>query len=164
MDSLINAFGFNIKTLIAELINFALLVFLLYKLGFRPLMKFMDERAATIEKGLEDARTAAHSLEHAGEQASAILLDARRQADEIIAQSKAHAISLADSMKADARAQIESLIAKTKKDIRQERERMVREATEEIAGLVISLTEKLLAQKLDTKKDAEFVRRSIPQA
>ena len=63
MEALIEAFDINLVGLVFQVINFLLLLYLLNRFLFKPLLGRMDERSAKIGKGLEDAETAARDRE-----------------------------------------------------------------------------------------------------
>ena len=47
---LFNALGINLKILVAQLINFLVLFIVLYKFGYKPMLKFLDDRKDKIEE------------------------------------------------------------------------------------------------------------------
>ena len=55
MEEIIKTFHIDWKLLIAQAVNFAIVVFALYKFAYKPLLKTMNERTAKIEQGLKDA-------------------------------------------------------------------------------------------------------------
>ena len=61
MDALANL-GIDIKLLTAQVINFALLLLILRRFAYQPMLQLMDERSARIEQGLKDAEAAAKKL------------------------------------------------------------------------------------------------------
>jgi len=55
---LLQALGLDIRILSAQLINFAVLLFVLWRFGYKPILKFLDDRKDQIEKGVDDAKKA----------------------------------------------------------------------------------------------------------
>ena len=90
---LFQALGLDIRILIAQLVNFAILLLVLWRFGYKPILKFLDERKDKIEQGVLDAKKATARLEEisakekeiikkAKKEALIILEEARKQGDE----------------------------------------------------------------------------------
>ena len=78
MDALAHL-GINAKLLIAQVVNFAILLFVLKRYAYRPILKLLDERSAKIEKGLADAEQAALTLKETSAEEKRILSEARAE-------------------------------------------------------------------------------------
>ncbi|MEO7296071.1 MAG: ATP synthase F0 subunit B, partial [Candidatus Limnocylindria bacterium] len=83
MEALIEAFDVNLVGLVFQVINFGLLLYLLNRFMFKPLLARMDERSTNIEKGLEDAEAAARDRELARAEREAAVAEARKEANEM---------------------------------------------------------------------------------
>ena len=92
------AFGLDIKHLIENLVNFLILVFILYKLGYKPILKFVKERQEKIEKGIKHAEEAAKRLDDAATEQDKILSKAHKEAQDIIGKAKDQAKAQADGI------------------------------------------------------------------
>ena len=77
MESFVSTFHIDWKIIIAQAINFAVVVFVLYRFAIKPLKKNLDERKNTIEQGLSDAKTNAELLVSAKNDYEKMLADAR---------------------------------------------------------------------------------------
>ena len=159
MEKLLDAFGFNVSVLIAQVINFVVLLIILYKIGYKPILKFVRERTATIEKGVTDAEKAAAALSAATARGQEIEADARRKAQDIIDEARGNAKKQADELTAKHRAELNKMTEKAQVAIAAEKEKIMAETREKTVGLVLGATEKLLHKKMDDKKsDQEFVK------
>ena len=87
MGAFFEAFDVNLVGLGFQVFNFLLLLYLLNRLMFKPLLARMDERSAKIEKGLEDAEAAARDRELARAEREAAVSEARKEAAEMIARA-----------------------------------------------------------------------------
>src|SRR3989338_11410320 len=85
---LIEKLGIDWRLLLAQIVNFLILLFVLTKFAFRPLIKMLDGRAEKIQKSLENAQKIEKNLEEANKQKEAIILEARHGAQDIISQTK----------------------------------------------------------------------------
>lgn len=161
MDKLIEALGLDVKILIAQVVNFALLLAILYKVGYKPIMKFVEERTQKIEKGLKDAEEATESLKNAQQQQEAILVKAQEEAQKVITDAKEQANTQANAILEKNAAGLRAIAEKAKKDIAAERDQMLKETREAATALVLQAAEKLLQEKMTDSKDREYVEKTL---
>lgn len=158
---LINALGLNVKILIAQLINFAILFFILYRFAYKPILAILHERQERIEKGIKDSESASKKLEEISRQEKKVLSDAREEAHRIIKLAEDTANKNKDDIITSAKEESLRIIAETKKQIEQEKRQMFDEVRKEISVLVIKATEAVLHEKIDETKDRELIRNAV---
>ncbi len=161
MDSIITAFHLDIKILIAQLINFAVVIFVLYRFAIKPLGKLMKERSSTIEKGLHDAKSNAETLLKTKEEYEAALAEARKEANGIFAKARIDAEKKKTEMMEDAKREVAKTLEQGKAQLNEEKSKMLDEAKKELANLVVSATEKVLTKGISEKIDGMIIRESI---
>lgn len=161
MEELIKTFHIEINLLVAQFVNFAIILFVLWKFAYKPILKTLNDRTKKIEKGVKDAEEAGKKLKETAEKEKEILIKARKEAQDIIKKSETDAKKNAQSIMEQAKEQNEKMIADTKKMIEQEKTRMLADVKADVADLVVSATEKIIAQKLDASKDKELIEASI---
>ncbi len=159
--SFITTLGLNWKLFVAQLINFSVIAFVLWKWAWKPLVKLMDERSAKIEKSLDDAKRIDEELKKTHEKREQILLESKREAKSILEIATKNADALRAEMTAKARSETEKIVADAKLAIAQEKEKMLTEVKAHVADLVIMASEKVLQEKIDSKKDKELVEMTI---
>lgn len=153
MDSFIGTFHIDWKIIIAQVINFAIVLFILHFLALKPLKKLMKERSANIEKGLSDATKNAEILKNTKKEYDEIIAKARVEAHDIFQEGKREAEEKKKIMIENASKEVEQMINSGKKVLEAEKTKMVEEAKEEIVSLVVLATEKLLAEGGDKSFD-----------
>jgi len=161
MDSLVSIFHLDVKLLIAQAVNFAIVLAVLYWLVFKPLTKVMAERGEKIERGVRQAEAIAQEWEAAkGEQAK-ILAEARREAAKIIEEARGVAEEKKQKLIDRAKLEIGELINQEKADLQAEKTKTLKEIKAETAALVVSVCAKLLgeagSQKLDKERIAKLL-------
>jgi F-type H+-transporting ATPase subunit b len=144
MDSFIETFHIDWKIIIAQAINFAIVLFVLQHLALKPLKKLMKERTDRIEGGLSDATKNAELLKSTKEEYNTVLLSAKAEAHEIFQSGKKEAEIKKTEMLEEASREVETMIINGKKILEAEKARMIEEAKSEIVSLVVKATEKLL--------------------
>jgi F-type H+-transporting ATPase subunit b len=161
MEELIKTFHIETNLLLAQFVNFAIVLFVLWKFAYKPILKTLNDRTKKIEKGVKDAETASKKLGEMTEKEKEVLVKARKEAQEIIKKSEGEAKKNAENIILTAKEQNEKMIGDAKKMIEQEKGKMLGEVKSEIAGLVVAATEKIIHEKLDEKKDKELIERIV---
>ena len=161
MEELIKTFHIDWKLIVAQLVNFAIVLWVLKKFAYGPVLKMMTERADKIEKGVKDAESAGAKLAEITEKEKAVLVEARKQAQEIVAKAEALALKSKDEIIAEAKVQSEKVLADSAKKIEQEKNQMMQEVKGQIASLVISATSKIVDIKVDEEKDKDLIAKAI---
>lgn len=157
MEELIKTFNIEWQLVVAQLVNFAIVLFVLYKFAYGPVLKMMTERTEKIEKGIKNAEDAGTKLKEIAEKEKAVLVEARKQAQEIVASAEAQAVKNKEEIIVEAKAQAEKILADSAKKIEQEKNQMMQEVKGQIAELVVAATGKIIAEKIDSEKDKELI-------
>jgi len=153
--------GLNYKLFLAQLINFGLVLLVIWKWVYGPLMKAMDERSKKIEQGLMDAEESKKLLENAGTERKKVVTESRLKAKEIIETSEVDAKKRCDDMLSGAKSEVERVVNEGKQRLRDDQAAMVEDARKQVAELVLSATEKVTGEKMDAEKDADLVKKAI---
>ncbi len=161
MDSLIETFHIDYKLLIAQVINFAIVFFVLYYFALKPLMQTMKDRTAKIEKSLDDAKRVEEKLSKTEEDYEKELAKAKKEANEIINKAGVVAEKKKKEMLSNAKDEIGNIINKEKEKMQQEKAKTIKEIKKEVANLVVASLEKILGEKKDSKKNQELIKKII---
>jgi len=158
---LISTFGVDWKLLIAQLINFFVLFFVLKRYAYGPIVKMLDERKDKIEKGIKDSEAATKKLAEMEQREKETLAAAREEAQKIMKIAEETGKNVQADIIATAHQEAEKMIEDAKKKIEGEKEKLIHEVKAEISGLVVMATEKILNEKIDANKDKELIEKSI---
>lgn len=164
MEALIEAFDINWVGLGFQVLNFLLLLYLLNRFLFKPLLGRMDERNAKIGKGLEDAEAAARDRELARAEREAAVSEARKEAAEMIARANKIAEDTRNEILGDARAEAERVTARAREEITAEKERAMAELRSEVADLALAAAGKLVGQQMDGATQRRLVDDFLAEA
>lgn len=159
----ISTLGINGKLFVAQLVNFSVIAFVLWKWAWKPLAKLLDERSEKIAKSLEDAKRIEEELKKTHERREQILLEAKKEAKSIMETATKNVDALRAEMTAKARSETEKIVADAKLAIAHEKEQMLTEVKAHVADLVVLVSEKVLQEKIDSKKDKELVEAAVRQ-
>jgi F-type H+-transporting ATPase subunit b len=161
MEELIKTFHIDIKMLVAQLVNFTIVLLVLWKFAYKPILKTMNERSAKIEKGLKDAENAGKKLTETAEKEKEVLADARKEAQTIISKAEDMAKKSKEQIAVEAKVQADKILESAKIQIEEEKQKLLKEVKAEIGNLVVAATEKIIGEKLDKTKDKELIEKAL---
>lgn len=161
MEELIKTFHIDIKLIIAQAVNFGIVLLVLWKFAYKPILKTLNDRSSKIEKGIKDAENSQIKLAEMEKKEKEVLLKAREEAQKIINQAEKTAMVNVQELEIKAKEQSEKTLEEAKKQIEQEKNKAVKEAKSEIAELVMSATEKIIGEKMDSNRDNELIEKAI---
>jgi F-type H+-transporting ATPase subunit b len=161
MEELIKTFHIDLKLIIAQLVNFGIVLFVLKKFAYGPVLKMMQERTEKIEKGMADAESAGKKILEIAEKEKEVLVQARKQAQEIVTKAEEIAKKNKEEIITEAKNQSEKILSDAGKKIEQEKNQMLQEVKGQIAELVIAATGKVIGEKIDSEKDKELIAEAI---
>lgn len=160
MEALANL-GIDWKLLLAQAINFLVLLFILHRFAYKPMLEFLEKRSDRIEQGLKDAQAA---------QAKLAQMEAREK--ETLAAAHESARVIMDSAEASAKKRDAIRLAETEETARrfledarvkigEEKQKILIEARQEIAEVIVLSVAKILKEKVDTAKDRELIAKMM---
>lgn len=161
MESLISTFHIDVKSFVAQLINFAIVFAILYYLIFKPLVKTMSDRSEKIDKSLHDADEIEKRLALTEKERTEIINAAKKQANLIIEEADKRGEERKGELIAKAKEEIGQVINTEKEKLVRDKAETLKEIKKEVADLVIMTVEKLLAEKMTSDKDKELIKKLV---
>lgn len=149
--------GINPIFLLSQIVNFAVLAFLLQRLAYKPILKALDGRRERIEKGLEDARLAEEARANAQSERQKILDQARTEAQAVVAGANQRGEAQASKIVQDAQSQAQTILGEARLEAQAERDRMLGEIRGQISALAIAAANQLIGKTLDEQRQIELV-------
>ena len=144
-------------TLIAQILNFLVLLAILAKFAYKPLLKAMDDRRNRIINDLDSAEQTRLDAEALKEQYAEQLAGARQEATEIVNKANQIAQNLHDELVEQARVEQEALMANAKERIEQDKQQALLDIRSEVIKLSTLIAGKIVNQKLNSEKDQKLV-------
>src|SRR3989344_1626514 len=132
MEEIIKAFGIDWRLLTIQLINFGLLMFLLYRFLYKPILKLLDERKNKIAKGVHDAEAAERTLGEIERERSVKIVQAEKEADTLIEHARSESALKARQQSAEGEKGAARIMKEAEAQAREIKERAVRESKEEL--------------------------------
>ncbi|HEY8108935.1 MAG TPA: F0F1 ATP synthase subunit B [Patescibacteria group bacterium] len=156
---ILERFGIEGKLLLVQLINFAILLVIVWKFILPRLTKLMRDREQKVADSLKQAEQARKEAEELQAQQAKDREAARAEAERILAEAKEAAHESKEQVMAEARKEASALRERTEEALAQERESLRTELRAELAGLTVETTRKILT---DVVKPAD--RKRLVQA
>ena len=145
------------------IITFVVLLILLAKFAWNPLLKALEARQDTIRKSLEDAQKAKEELERLQTQSAQIIRQARIDADAIIARTHADAEKLGEELRLKAREEAEGIVRNAERQIQNETRRALQEIRNEAVDLSVTIASKLLRRHVSKEDNARLIDETLRQ-
>lgn len=147
--------NFN-ATLIAQILNFLILVFVLAKFAYKPVVRIMDERKNKIAGDLEAAEKAKEDAEAVKAEYAEKLANARQEAQAIIDNARKTAQAAHDKIMAETKAEQEQIIASAKDAIALEKKKAMDDIRTQVISLSMIAAGKIVEQKLGSEEDKKL--------
>jgi F-type H+-transporting ATPase subunit b len=161
MDELIKTFHIDWHLLVAQGVNFLIVLTVLYFFAVKPVMKIMRERTRTIEESIKNAEIIETNLKRSEEERQAEVTKGRREAQEIIVTAEKQAESVHKEKLEKARLETDKNVQSAKVTIAQEREQMIKSVKGELADLVVLVSEKVTAKSINDKLQRKLIDEAI---
>lgn len=151
-----NEFGVNWKILIAQMVNFCVVAYLLYRFAFQPIIKTLDDRQKKISDGLKFSEEMEQQLRNTQQEKEATLAKAALEGKAIINEARDKARQHIEEQAQHAIAKSEDMIKKAEQAISLEKQQMFLELKKDVADLVLETTRKVLAKELSLDDKTRF--------
>ncbi len=156
-------FGIQPVLLLAQVVNFAILVFILNKFLYKPILKVLEQRRQTIEDSLANAEKIEKELARTELDRQKKIDQALDEAKTIIADAKESSAKLISEAQVKAGEEAVKLINQAKQDLVSERESLHQEIRSEIADIVSISLEKILDKQLTTAQRQKLTKEALSQ-
>ncbi len=160
----IGALGINLPGLVAQLINFGILLILFTWLSRRFLFPMLDERKKRIDEGLQASEEAKLRLTETETEVAAEMSRGRQEAQGIITQAQQASSRIQEEAREASRADSDQMIERARQEIQLERDAAISDLRKEFADLTITAAERVIRRSLDRKAHGEIIEEVLAEA
>ncbi|WP_048810391.1 F0F1 ATP synthase subunit B [Candidatus Methylacidiphilum infernorum] len=160
MEETLHQLGIEWNKLIAQIINFVIVLWVLNRFAFKPVLKILEERRKKIAESLQNAEKIKQELAEAEEARKEILRKANEQASFIVAEAQKVASYQGEKKIQEAVEEAKRVLKKAEESAKLEREKAKEEMRREILNLVIEITSKVVGKTL-TLDDQERLKNEV---
>ena len=145
------------------ILTFLVLLALLTKFAWKPLLEALENRQQAIRKALDDARQAKQELEGIHAESAKLLAQARSEAAEIVSRSRSDADRFREEMKEKARAEAAALMRNAERSIELETTRALQQIRHEAVDISVGIAAKLLQRNVSKEDNERLIQETFKQ-
>jgi F-type H+-transporting ATPase subunit b len=131
-------------------LTFIILMFILTKFIWKPIMAAVNKREDNIQEALDMAKQTKAEMEKLQTQNANLLKEARVERDEMIKEAKSTSDSMIDSAKTKAKDEADKIVENARVSIEAEKNAAVADLKHQVAGIALEIAEKILRQELSS--------------
>lgn len=159
VEALAHKFGVTWPLLIAQILNFCVVVGLLYQFAFKPILTTLDQRQKKIEEGLQQSEAARAALSEAESKSKDLLAQATKEAKALLEEAKRLGETMKQEQTKAAYLAAEDILQKAQERIQLDYAQMTQDLQKELVRLVALTTEKVLSTQLSDNDKAAYIDR-----
>lgn len=156
--------GFDLPSLIVYLVNFVILLSILYVAAYKPFLRMMDERSARIKEGLEAAERAKEESGRIQADMQQKLAEARREGQQLLERAREMADRYRQEERDKARLEAEAFIEQAREDIQRERDEAIAQVRRQFADLAIRAAEQVINRSLDASAHQDIIESVLEES
>jgi len=160
----VEGLGINLPSLLAQIVNFVILLGLLYLVAYKPIMRMLDERSRKVKESMEQTELIKQQAERAEEEVKKQIEAAGREGQEIIARAVRSGEEVRQKAQQEARQDAESLIARAGVEIQRERDEAIGDLRKEFADLTILAAGKVIDRSLDKEAHRQLIDKVLKES
>jgi F-type H+-transporting ATPase subunit b len=145
------------------IITFLVLVALLAKFAWRPLLAALERREKLIARAIDDSEKARADLERVQQDATKLLADARIEGEAIVTRSRAAADRLGEELRQKASAEAAGILKKAEREIQLETTRAIEQVRREAVELSVAIASKILHRNVSAEDNRALIEDSLRQ-
>jgi len=149
----VEGLGINWGLLIAQIFNVVILVWLLSRFLYQPVLRMLNERTERIQNSLREADQVKSQVARAQQDYEAQVGRGRQEAAAILAQAQERAKVQEAEILAQARIEADNIRAEARQQSLQERDQLLREVKGQMAALITATAEKVIGAELRSNHD-----------
>ncbi len=156
--------GFSVSTLVAQIVNFLILLGLLYLVAYKPILRMFDERSRRIRESMEETQSIKEQAARAEEEAKKRIEAASKEGQELVARAVRTAGEVKQKAQQEAKPEAEALIAKARLEIQRERDEAIDELRKEFTDLTIAAAGKVIERELDKETHRQLIDKVLEES
>ena len=160
---MLETLGIHFPSLAIYLVNFLLVLLLLYLFAYKPILRLMDQRADRIRESLEAADTARQEAASSQEAIQEQITEARREGQRIMDQAREASERFRTEEMDKARQEAEAFVERAKEDIARERDTALHEVRASFGDLAITAAERVIRSSLDRQAHEELINQVLEE-
>lgn len=142
----------GVGLIIWQVIIFLLLLLLLSRLAWKPIINSLKDRERSIQEALDTAEKARHEMSQLKADNEKLLQEAREERDRILREAREIAVKMREEAQADARKASDKIVEDARTAINIEKQAALKEVKVQVAMFSLEIAEKLMKKNLSSDK------------
>ena len=155
--------GVHLPSLLIYLVNFLLVLGLLFAFAYKPILRLMDQRADRIRESLEASERAREEAASSQAVVEEQLVEARREAQRIMDLAREASERYRAEEMERARAEAETFVARAQADIQRERDVAIEEVRANFSDLAMTAAERVVRRSLDRQAHEDLITQVLEE-
>jgi len=155
--------GLNARDFIWHTINFIVLIVLLSRFLYRPIVAMLDERTRRIQESLEAAERARADVAQADRERDELLASARREIQEMMTTAQQVAERIQSEARTTAQQEAQRIVETARQEADAERAQAMAELRREVASLAVAAAERVISRSLDDQAHRQLVEQFLDE-
>jgi F-type H+-transporting ATPase subunit b len=156
--------GINVWTLAAQIVNFLILLLLLYFFAYKPVLKMLDERSRKIKESMEEVQKVKDQAARTEEEFKKKIEAAGKEGQEVIARAMRTGEEARQRAQAEAKQEAQVMVEKARAEIQLERNQTIDELRQEFADLTVVAAEKVIGKSLDKEAHRQIIDKVLDES
>ena len=156
--------GFHIPSLIAYLINFIILLTILYFVGYKRILGMLDQRSERIRESVETVERVRQEAAQQQAELEKRLDEGRQEGQNLLAQAREMADRYREEEREKARQEAEAFVARARADIQSERDEAIDGVRRHFAELAILAAEQVIERSLDESAHRDIIEKVLEES
>ncbi len=156
--------GINLPSLVAQLVNFGILLLVLYLVAYKPILKMMDRRSEKVKESLAQSEEVKQQAEREEQELKERLEQAGKRSQDIIDRAAKTGEEIRQRATQEAKEETDAMIARARNEIKRERNEVIEQLRREYADLTIMAAEKIIDRSLDKKAHKDIIEKVMEES
>ena len=154
-------FGLNGTMFAAQLVNFLIVMIILWAFVYKPVTRMLEERSEKIEKSMKQADEIEKRVTEIEKERDNVIVDARKEAQGIAEKAQKDSVVRGDEMIAAAKREVERVISKGKRQLSEEKSEMLREMRKDVVDIAMKAAARIVQDSIDEKKSKSLAEEVV---
>lgn len=164
MGDAFEALGITLPSIIANAVNFLILLFVLRLVLFKPILKMLDDRRERIAEGLNAAETARADAARAQANIQEQLEAARAEGQELVANAQGIAARIQAEAREQASKDRDAALERARAEIQMERDRALDQLRQEFASITVQAAGRVIGESLDESAHRRIIEETLAES
>jgi len=163
LQAVLDALNFNVWSFLFQIINLLLVIGILYKLMYQPILKMVSDREERIESSLANAEKASTDAQQKLDAYEAKLQSAREEAQSLVERAAKQAEAQRQETVSQAQEEAAKTLARAREEIEGEKNKALNQIREEVAGLAVLAASKVIDKTITEEDQKALVKEFVSE-